>query len=184
MCLLFSVEIIGTLGKGAERWIKIFGFSIQPSEIIKVSIVLALAKFYHSIKFDNIGRISYLIIPVTIIIIPFIIVVAFATKGLSLYLAKSTMIGVAEEVKKLIQCDMVKSFIKSDTHFIEGKHSGKYISNLNFDVELIKNVLSVALLNLFKDTLTLIGLLTVMFYQNWKLSIIALIMIPLASIAA
>ena len=119
-----------------------------------------------------------------IIIIPFIIVVAFATKGLSLYLAKSTMIGVAEEVKKLIQCDMVKSFIKSDTHFIEGKHSGKYISNLNFDVELIKNVLSVALLNLFKDTLTLIGLLTVMFYQNWKLSIIALIMIPLASIAA
>ena len=119
-----------------------------------------------------------------IIIIPFIIVVAFATKGLSLYLAKSTMIGVAEEVKKLIQCDMVKSFIKSDTHFIEGKHSGKYISNLNFDVELIKNVLSVALLNLFKDTLTLIGLLTVMFYQNWKLSIIALVMIPLASIAA
>ncbi len=119
-----------------------------------------------------------------IIIIPFVIIVAFATKGFSLYLAKSTMIGVAEEVKKLIQCDMVKSFIKSDTHFIEGKHSGKYISNLNFDVELIKNVLSVALLNLFKDTLTLIGLLTVMFYQNWKLSIIALVMIPLASIAA
>ena len=55
LCLLFSVEIIGTLGKGAERWIKIFGFSIQPSEIIKVSIVLALAKFYHSIKFDNIA---------------------------------------------------------------------------------------------------------------------------------
>tara|TARA_B100000029_G_scaffold506096_1_gene588185 strand:+ start:901 stop:2643 length:1743 start_codon:yes stop_codon:yes gene_type:complete len=119
-----------------------------------------------------------------IIIIPFVIIIAFATKGLSLYLAKSTMIGVAEEVKKLIQCDMVKSFIKSDTNFIEGKHSGKYISNLNFDVELIKNVLSVALLNLFKDTLTLIGLLSVMFYQNWKLSIIALIMIPLASIAA
>ena len=83
LCLLFSVEIIGTLGKGAERWIKIFGFSIQPSEIIKVSIVLALAKFYHSIKFDNIGRISYLIIPVTIIIIPFILVIIQPDLGTS-----------------------------------------------------------------------------------------------------
>ena len=69
--------------QGAERWIKIFGFSIQPSEIIKVSIVLALAKFYHSIKFDNIGRISYLIIPVTIIIIPFILVIIQPDLGTS-----------------------------------------------------------------------------------------------------
>ena len=79
---------------------------------------------------------------------------------------------------------MVKAFIKSDTQFIEGKHSGKYISSLNYDVELIKNVLSINLLNLFKDSLTLIGLLTVMFYQNWKLSLVAIVMIPLASVAA
>ena len=119
-----------------------------------------------------------------IYLIPIFIVVAFATKGLSLYTAKVILINVAEEVKKSIQSDMIKTLIKSDTKFIESKHSGKYISNLNFDVELIKNVLSINLLNLIKDSLTLFGLLGVMFYQNWKLSLVAIIMIPLASIAA
>ena len=49
---------------------------------------------------------------------------------------------------------------------------------------MITNLISVAILNLFKDSLTLIGLLSVMFYQNWQLSIFAMIMIPLASVAA
>ena len=119
-----------------------------------------------------------------ILIIPIIIVIAFSTKGISLYLAKSTMIGVGEEVKKILQEDMLKSFISADTQFIENKHTGKYISNLTFDVGMITSLLTNALLNLFKDCLTLIGLLTVMFYQNWKLSIVAIIMIPLASAMA
>ncbi len=79
---------------------------------------------------------------------------------------------------------MLKSFIEADTQFIENKHTGKYISNLTFDVSMITNLLTNALLNLFKDGLTLIGLLTVMFYQNWKLSLVAIIMIPLASTMA
>ena len=116
-----------------------------------------------------------------ILFIPILIVIAFTTKGTSLYLAKATMIGVGEEVKKILQEDMLKSFIKADTQFIENKHTGKYISNLTFDVSMITNLLTNALLNLFKDGLTLIGLLCVMFYQNWKLSLVAIIMIPLAS---
>ena len=64
------------------------------------------------------------------------------------------------------------------------KHSGKFISNLTYDVTHITNLLSNAILTLFKDSLTLIGLLTVMFLQNWKLAIISIVMIPLASIAA
>ena len=119
-----------------------------------------------------------------ILIIPILIIIAFSTKGISLYLAKSTMIGVGEEVKKILQEDMLKSFISADTQFIENKHTGKYISNLTFDVGMITSLLTNALLNLFKDCLTLIGLLTVMFYQNWKLSIVAIIMIPLASAMA
>ena len=116
-----------------------------------------------------------------ILIIPILIIIAFATKGLSLYLA---MIGVCEEVKNILQADMLKSFIEADTQFIEDKHTGKYISNLTFDVSMITNLLTNALLNLFKDGLTLIGLLSVMFYQNWKLALIAIIMIPLASTMA
>tara|TARA_B100001996_G_scaffold379541_1_gene365448 strand:- start:1875 stop:3617 length:1743 start_codon:yes stop_codon:yes gene_type:complete len=119
-----------------------------------------------------------------ILIIPLCIIVAFTTKGVSLYLAKTIMISVGEEIKKLLQSDMLRSFIKADTEFIEDKHTGKYISNLTFDVSKITNLLTNALLSLFKDSLTLIGLLIVMFYQNWKLSLVAIIMIPLASIMA
>ena len=115
-----------------------------------------------------------------IFIIPFLIIVAFATKGLSLYLAKATMISVGEEIKKLLQFDMVKSLIKTDTQIIDKKHSGKFISNLTYDVNHITHLLSSAILTLFKDSLTLIGLLAVMFIQNWKLSLVSIIMIPLA----
>ena len=119
-----------------------------------------------------------------ILIIPLLIIIAFTTKGVSLYLAKTIMIGVGEEVKKILQSDMLKSFIEADTQFIEDKHTGKYISNLTFDVTKITKLLTDALLSVFKDSLTLFGLMFVMFYQNWKLSLIALVMIPLASIMA
>jgi len=119
-----------------------------------------------------------------IYIIPFAIILAFSAKGISLYFAKVLMINVSEEVKKIMQTDMLNSFIKADTETIENKHSGKYISNLNFDVDQITRMLSDAFLSIFKDGLTLIGLLCVMFFQNWKLSLIAIIMIPLASITA
>ncbi len=119
-----------------------------------------------------------------IYIIPILIVIAFAIKGGSLYLAKIIMIGVSEEVRKDIQIDMFNSLIKADTKLVDNKHSGKFVTNLTNDVALITNLVSTAILNLFKDSLTLIGLLTVMFYQNWKLSIVAIIMIPLASVAA
>ena len=119
-----------------------------------------------------------------ILVIPFLIVLAFATKGISLYMAKYLMVNVSEEVKKKIQTDMLSSFIKSDTELVENKHSGKYISNLNFDVNQITGMLSNSFLNFFKDGLTLIGLLTVMFIQNWRLSLIAIIMIPIASVIA
>jgi ATP-binding cassette, subfamily B, bacterial MsbA len=119
-----------------------------------------------------------------IFVIPILIITAFAAKGISLYLAKILMIGVAEEVRKDLQCDMIGNLINADTKLIDEKHTGKFISSLTNDVGMITNLVSTAVLNLFKDSLTLIGLLTVMFFQNWKLSLIAIIMIPLASLAA
>ena len=119
-----------------------------------------------------------------IIFIPLMIIAAFTTKGLSLYIAKATMISVGEEIKKKLQYHMIKSLIRTDTQIIDKKHSGKFISNLTYDVTHITNLLSNAILTLFKDSLTLIGLLTVMFLQNWKLALISIIMIPLASISA
>tara|TARA_B100000787_G_C16196847_1_gene301524 strand:+ start:440 stop:2179 length:1740 start_codon:yes stop_codon:yes gene_type:complete len=119
-----------------------------------------------------------------LLIIPGFIILAFTMKGTSLYLAKTTMIHVAEEIKAIIQSDMSHSLIKADTDYIDDKHTGKFLSNITYDTTLIVNLVSTVILNLFKDSLTLIGLLTVMFYQNWKLALIAIIMIPLASFAA
>ena len=119
-----------------------------------------------------------------IIIIPLMIIFAFTTKGFSLYLAKAIMIGVGESIKKKLQNNMVNNLISTDTQIIDQKHSGKFISNLTYDVTHITNLLSNAILTLFKDSLTLIGLLTVMFLQNWKLALISIVMIPLAGISA
>ena len=116
--------------------------------------------------------------------IPLLIILAFSFKGISLYLAKIIMIGVAEDVRKDIQTDMFRTLIDADTKVIDNKHSGKFISNLTNDVGMITNLDISVILNLFKDSLTLLGLLCVMFYQNWMLSLIAIIMIPLASVAA
>jgi len=117
-------------------------------------------------------------------VIPGLIILAFASKGVSLYLAKVIMIRVSQNVRRDMQIDMFKVLISADTKIIDNKHSAKFITNLTNDIGMVTNLVSVAILNLFKDSFTLIALLGVMFYQNWKLSLIAIIMIPLASGAA
>ena len=156
---------------------------------------ILLSLFFSIILAGSTSAVAYLLDPAIkqlfieqkqslIYIIPGLIIVAFVSKGLSLYLAKVIMIRVSEEVRKDIQVDMFNSLIKADTQLVDNKHSGKFITNLTNDVSMITNLVSTAILNLFKDSLTLAGLLFVMFYQNWKLALIAIIMIPLASAAA
>ncbi len=155
--------------------------------LISVFFTLLLATSTSSVAYLLDPAIKHLFIDqkkTLVYVIPLLIVIAFAVKGSSLYLAKVIMIGVSENVRRDIQIDMFSALIKADTQLVDNKHSGKFITNLTNDVGMITNLVSTAILNLFKDSLTLIGLLGVMFYQNWKLSLIAIIMIPLASIAA
>ena len=119
-----------------------------------------------------------------ILIIPVAIILAFSLKGGSLYFAKTILIRTAQEITKIIQMQVMRSLITADTEVIDKKHTGKFISHLTFDVSLISKLVSNVILNLTKDSFTLIGLLIVMFYQNWKLAFFAIIMIPLATIAA
>ena len=118
------------------------------------------------------------------LVIPLIIILAFSTKGVSLYFAKTILIRVGQEITKILQFQVMKSIIEADSQIVDNKHSGKFISHLTFDVGMITNLVSTVILNLTKDTFTLIALLGVMFYQNWKLALFAIIMIPLASFAA
>ena len=119
-----------------------------------------------------------------LLVIPGMIIIAFSMKGLSLYLARTTMIAVAEDIRAIIQMDMSKALINADTDYIDDRHTGKFLSNLTYDTGLITSLVSTVILNLFKDSLTLMGLLFVMFYQNWKLALVAIMMIPLASFAS
>ena len=118
------------------------------------------------------------------LLIPIAIILAFTIKGISLYLVRTTMIKVGAAIEKEIQHDLTKAVINADTQVLEKKHSGTYIGHLLFDAALIIQLVSTAVLNLIKDSLTLIALLGLMFYQNWRLSLFAIIMIPLATITA
>ena len=118
------------------------------------------------------------------LLIPIAIIAAFTIKGISLYLVRTTMIKVGAAIEKEIQYDLTKAVINADTQVLEKKHSGTYIGHLLFDAALIIQLVSTAVLNLIKDSLTLIALLGLMFYQNWRLSLFAIIMIPLATITA
>ena len=118
------------------------------------------------------------------LVIPLIIILAFSTKGVSLYFAKTILIRVGQEITKILQFQVMKSIINADSQIVDKKHSGKFISHLTFDVSLMTDLVSTVILNITKDTLTLIALLGVMFYQNWRLALFAIIMIPLASFAA
>ena len=118
------------------------------------------------------------------LLIPAAIVFAFSVKGLSLYFSRIALIKVSNEIVRKLSAQMTSRILESDIHTLESKHSGKYISHFLYDVGLIANMVGTGVLNLMKDSLTLIVLIGVMFYQNWKLACFALIMMPLAAIVA
>ena len=117
-------------------------------------------------------------------LIPAAIVLAFIIKGLSLYFSRIALIKVSQEITRKLGVEMTSSILISDTHTIDSKHSGKYISHFLYDVGIVANMVGTGVLNLMKDSLTLTVLIALMFYQNWKLACFALIMMPLAVIVA
>ncbi len=117
-------------------------------------------------------------------LIPVLIIIAFSTKGLSLYFARINVIKVGSWIQGIIQKQLANKILISDVQTLEKKHSGKYVSNILYDASLIQNMVSTAILNLMKDSFTLIALLSVMFYQNWRLALFAIIMMPLSAALA
>ena len=112
--------------------------------------------------------------------IPLLIVLAFTSKGLSLYFARINIIRVGQEVAGELQKKIATNILTSDIQTLDNRHSGKYISNVMFDTTHVQNLVSAGVLNLMKDTFTVIALVSLMFYQNWKLALFAIFMMPLA----
>ena len=117
-------------------------------------------------------------------LIPILIILAFSTKGISLYFARMTIIRVAQEVAGEIQKKIANNILVTDIQTLDNRHSGKYISNIMFDAHQIQSLVSTGVLNLMKDSFSIVALVALMFYQNWKLALFAIIMMPLAAIFA
>jgi len=118
------------------------------------------------------------------LLIPIAIALTFAIKGASLYAARILLIQISNKVVKTLQTQLTLCILKSDINTIESKHSGRYISHFFYDVSQISMVVGSGILNLMKDSLTLIVLVSLMFYQNWNLALFAIIMMPLAALVA
>ena len=113
-------------------------------------------------------------------LIPLLIVIAFTSKGVSLYIARLNIIKVGLEVSGELQKKIANNILVSDIQTLDNRHSGKYISNVMFDTHQVQNLVGNGVLNLMKDTFSVIALVFVMFYQNWKLALFAILMMPLA----
>ena len=113
-------------------------------------------------------------------LIPIVIIFVFSGKGLSLYFARTIIIRVGEEIAGELNKKIANNILTTDTQTLDNRHSGKYISNIMYDTGLVQNLVSTGVLNLMKDTFTAVALVGVMFYQNWKLALFALLMMPLA----
>jgi len=117
-------------------------------------------------------------------LIPMLIILTFTAKGLSLYFARVNIINVGQNISGELQEQIAKNLLISDIQTLDNRHSGKYISNVMFDCGQVQQLVSTGVLNIMKDTFSLIALMSVMFYQNWRLSLFALIMMPLSAVIA
>ena len=106
------------------------------------------------------------------LLIPVLIILAFSSKGISLYFARMTIVTVGHKIAGKLKKQIATNILYSDIQTLENKHSGKYIGNVMYDAAQVQQLVSSGVLNLMKDSLTLLALLSVMFYQNWKLSLL------------
>ena len=90
--LLIWVSIFGIKVSGSQRWINLYFIVLQPSELMKIGVILCLAKYYHRLKIDNVNSFMNVLIALTIIIIPIILVISQPDLGTSILIASSGLI--------------------------------------------------------------------------------------------
>jgi subfamily B ATP-binding cassette protein MsbA len=116
--------------------------------------------------------------------IPLAIVLTFIIKACAIYGTRIVTIKVGIKIIKNIQTLMAKKFLLSDISNITKKHSGRYLSNFTSDTGVLFGTLTGVVVTLFKETFTLMALLGLMFYHDWQLTLLAIIMIPIAAISS
>ena len=117
-------------------------------------------------------------------LIPIAIVITFIIRSLSLYFVRIQSINISFKVKESIQKSLAEKILNSDLSYINNNHSGKFISNFTEDTSKLQNVTQTVALNSTKEIISLFFLITLMISKDIYLSILALILIPLAALIA
>tara|TARA_B110001452_G_scaffold238953_1_gene219717 strand:- start:488 stop:2131 length:1644 start_codon:yes stop_codon:yes gene_type:complete len=112
-------------------------------------------------------------------LIPLGVIGILFIKGIATYFQVSILTEVGQKIVADTQIKMFSKITYADLGWLQGKHSGKFISNFLYDVNLLEQAVSGSLAAGFRNFLTLICLLGVMFYQDWELALIAMIALPL-----
>jgi|694.fasta_scaffold112764_2 subfamily B ATP-binding cassette protein MsbA len=115
-------------------------------------------------------------------LIPLAIVIVLTLKGISTFFVKIISIKIGLNITENIQIKMSEKILNLDIAHISEKHSGKFISNFVIDIHFLLSTISNTVINSIKESLTLIALICVMIYHDWKLSILALTVLPVAAI--
>ena len=115
-------------------------------------------------------------------IIPIAIIITLLIKGISTYWQTAILTDVGQRIIADTQIKMFSKITYSDLAWVQKNHSGKIISNFLYDVTLLQDSVSNSLANGVRDILTLICLIAVMYYQDWRLATVSLIAIPLVAL--
>ena len=164
---------------------RLFKESIRP-QILKLSvtfvfmIIIALATGATAWLLDPAIKKIFLEKDATMIwLIPLGVIGILFIKGIATYFQVSILTEVGQKIVADTQIKMFSKITYADLGWLQGKHSGKFISNFLYDVNLLEQAVSGSLASGFRNFLTLICLLGVMFYQDWELALIAMIALPL-----
>ena len=173
-------EILKRLFKNyIRKYLKLIFLSLILSILVAgatASTAWLLDPAIKKIFIDNDSKLAYLI--------PLAIIFSFSIKGLSLYFARISVIKVGSYISGKLQEEIAENILTSDLATLENRHSGKYISNIMYDCGAVSNLVSTGVLNIMKDSFSLIALVGLMFFQNWKLASFAIFMMPLAILFA
>ncbi len=90
--LLLCVKYFGLTSSGSQRWLNLYFMNLQPSELMKVGLILFLAKYYHRIPIESINKLKYLFLPIFVLIFPVLLVVMQPDLGTSLLIASGGLV--------------------------------------------------------------------------------------------
>ncbi len=85
--LLLGVKYFGLTSSGSKRWLNFYFMNLQPSELMKVGLILFLAKYYHRVPLENVNKIKFLVLPIVVLISPVLLVVMQPDLGTSILIA-------------------------------------------------------------------------------------------------